>query len=164
MDINGAENLAPHELAAEIQRGARVIEFGWVVSLVIVTLRRSSMVLVRPGTSFFAASFPYNALSLCAGWWGFPFGLIFTPVAIFKNLNGGRDLTASFASQLPPGVGHAPPTRAPTAMVSVVAPDGRQSPAQLLARQNGSARVRFPNGHEEWVPDHAVRGLDSARM
>jgi hypothetical protein len=42
----------------------------------------------------------YTLLTLATGWWGFPFGLLWTPVALFNNLRGGtrvklRDLQAS---------------------------------------------------------------------
>jgi hypothetical protein len=36
---------------------------------------------------------PYTLISLVLGWWGIPWGLIFTPAAIFTNLCGGKDVT-----------------------------------------------------------------------
>ena len=36
----------------------------------------------------------YTLVSLVFGWWGFPFGLIYTPMALITNLSGGRDVTA----------------------------------------------------------------------
>ncbi len=42
-----------------------------------------------------AKGFAYTLLSLVAGWWGIPFGLIFTPTAIFTNMRGGKNVTAA---------------------------------------------------------------------
>ncbi len=102
MDIKGAESLTAEEFAGELQRGAKVIEFSYCISLLVVTLRRSALVLVRPGESPQAASLPYFFLSMVLGWWGFPFGLIFTPIALIQNLTGGTDHTARFLASLPP--------------------------------------------------------------
>ena len=108
MDIKGAENLSPQALAAAIQQGARVVEFKYCISALVVTFRRSAMVLVPPGKSAFSASLPYTMMSLFLGWWGFPFGLIFTPMTLLHNLGGGTDHTARFGAALPrPGL---PPT------------------------------------------------------
>lgn len=177
MDIKGAENLSPQELAMEIQRGARVIEFSWCVSLVIVTMRRSSMVLVRPEESTFTAALPYLLLSAVAGWWGFPFGLIFTPIAIIQNLMGGTDHTARFQGMLPrpqaqpmygqPMYGQpmpAPPMQAQpvyspppgSTLVRVHAPNGTTYPATPLGQDGNLVRVRFLDGREEWVPAASV--------
>ena len=36
---------------------------------------------------------PYSALSMLLGWWGIPWGLIYTPWMIGVNTMGGRDVT-----------------------------------------------------------------------
>jgi hypothetical protein len=35
------------------------------------------------------------------GWWGFPWGFIYTPQVIAKNLQGGVDVTANVLASLP---------------------------------------------------------------
>ena len=32
-------------------------------------------------------------ISLVFGWWGFPWGFIYTPMALYTNLKGGKDIT-----------------------------------------------------------------------
>ena len=39
-------------------------------------------------------AFPYSLLTLVLGWWGIPWGLIYTPLALMTNFSGGRDVTA----------------------------------------------------------------------
>jgi hypothetical protein len=160
MDIKGAEHLSPQEFAMELQRGGRVVEFSYCVSLLVVTLRRSAVVFVRPGESTLSAAMPYLLLSLFLGWWGFPFGLIFTPIAIFQNLSGGTDHTARFAAQMPRAP--SPPMQAfqsppPSTLVRVYAPDGTSYPATPLGQDGALVRVRFLDGREEWVPAERVR-------
>lgn len=152
MDIKGAEGMSPHDLAAEVQRGARVIEFSWCVSLLVVTFRRGSFVLVRPGESALSKGLPYTLLSLVAGWWGFPFGLIFTPLAVIQNLAGGRDVTAATVGALPP------PQPQAQRVVQVAAPDGRVFQALLLEHRDGYCHVRLADGAQHWVPGTSVRG------
>jgi hypothetical protein len=35
----------------------------------------------------------FSLVSLLLGWWGVPWGLIWTPMTIFTNLSGGQDVT-----------------------------------------------------------------------
>jgi hypothetical protein len=35
----------------------------------------------------------YALVSLFLGWWGVPWGIIYTPMTVFTNLSGGQDVT-----------------------------------------------------------------------
>ena len=94
MDIKGLEGISVQQLADELERGGRFVIFEYVISIVIVTFRRPSDIhYLRPGESALSKGLPYILLSALLGWWGIPFGLIYTPIAIIKNLAGGRDVT-----------------------------------------------------------------------
>ena len=100
-DIAGAEILTWDQLADEIKRGSRLVIFHYCVSIGILTFLKSSKVhLVREGESALAKGWKYTLLSSVVGWWGFPFGFILTPVAIARNLGGGRDVTAMLAGRI----------------------------------------------------------------
>jgi len=43
---------------------------------------------------------PWTLLSLIAGWWGIPWGLIFTSQSLYINLRGGNDVTNEVANAL----------------------------------------------------------------
>ena len=43
---------------------------------------------------------PWTLLTLLAGWWGIPWGPIYTIQSLVVNLKGGKDVTASLAAQL----------------------------------------------------------------
>lgn len=101
VDIKNAEHLNDHQLAQAIAQGGRVVEFSWCVSVLVMSFRRTSRVFIAPGEGTFGAHLPYTMLSLAAGWWGFPWGLIFTPITLIHNLSGGTDVTAQYAHALP---------------------------------------------------------------
>ena len=94
MSVPGTEGLTPHQLHAEIQRGGKFVTFPYTISILVITFSRSSEVkFIRAGQGTFGASLPYLLISLFFGWWGFPFGLIYTPISIVKCLAGGTDVT-----------------------------------------------------------------------
>jgi hypothetical protein len=101
MAVRGAESMSDQQLAAEIRGGARIVTFQYCISVVVVTLKRSSdPYLVRRGESAFLKSLPWTAVSLVFGWWGIPWGFIYTPWSLIVNLSGGKDVTSVFAAQL----------------------------------------------------------------
>jgi hypothetical protein len=82
------------ETSRHTSETTRLVVFHYCVSLVIVTFKRSSGVkVIPPGGSRFLAGLPYTLISLCAGWWGIPWGPIWTLQAIGRNLSGGTDVT-----------------------------------------------------------------------
>lgn len=73
------------------QEPTRVIQFSYCISLVVITFQRySDPVTVHPGESVFMKGLPYTLLTLVMGWWGFPFGPIFSIMALYKNFTGGE--------------------------------------------------------------------------
>ena len=114
MAIIGAENLSDADLKAELQRGARLVVFEYCVSILIMTFKRSTDVyLVRPGENAVVKGLPWTLLSFFVGWWGFPWGLIYTPAALAKNLSGGRDVTDVVLARIPAAPAPAPVQRLP---------------------------------------------------
>lgn len=110
MSIKGVEGLTVGEVQDQVRQGAKFVVFGYCMSFLVITLRRSSDVrFIRAGESVFTASLPFTLLSLFLGWWGFPFGLVYTPMVVIQNLAGGRDVTqevmsAFGAPAFPPGL------------------------------------------------------------
>jgi hypothetical protein len=101
MQIRGIEGRSFADVEAELQAGSRFVFFEYCISLVFVTLRRpSAIVLLRPGELGLARGLPYTLVSLLLGWWGLPWGLVYTPVVLFTNLSGGRDVTAAVRAYL----------------------------------------------------------------
>jgi hypothetical protein len=78
-------------VAAEIEQGARLVVYTFVVSVVIMSFKRSPGVkLVRAGENRALKGLPYTLISLLAGWWGIPWGPFWT-VKGDRQQHAGRD-------------------------------------------------------------------------
>ena len=94
MKIMGAEGMNNQQLAEEIQSGARCVVYSYCISIVILTFRRSSDIyLIRPSENAVVKGLGFSAISLFLGWWGFPWGIIYTIGSFITNFGGGKDVT-----------------------------------------------------------------------
>jgi hypothetical protein len=94
MQIHGIANLSPEERAREEARGGRYVFYEYCISLIFITLRKPTGVyFLRAGELGVVRGLPYTLVSLLLGWWGLPWGVIYTPLTLFTNLSGGRDVT-----------------------------------------------------------------------
>jgi hypothetical protein len=91
MRLEGQDNRPPPDLAAN---GDRLVFYEYCISLIFLSLRRpSALVRLCPGQRGWIRVLPYTILSLLLGWWCIPWGLIYTPLALWTNLSGGRPIT-----------------------------------------------------------------------
>jgi hypothetical protein len=103
MKIIGIENLSASELDLEIQRGGKFVVYQYCVSVLVITFRRSSDIyFIKPAESAVQRGLPWTLLTLVAGWWGIPWGPIFSIQALVTNLKGGKDVTAQVRTSLTP--------------------------------------------------------------
>jgi len=99
--IQGIEGLKQGELEFELQRGAKFVLFQYCISIIILTFRRpSDIYFIRQGENAVVKGLPFTLLSLVAGWWGIPWGPIYTIQSIYTNLSGGKDVTQAVANSL----------------------------------------------------------------
>ena len=93
MNIEKLSQLSVAEVNQHLAEGAKFVRFTYVISLVVITFKRESNVFfVRKEDSAMADGWPYTLLSLLLGWWGIPFGPIYTIVALIRNFRG-RNVT-----------------------------------------------------------------------
>lgn len=101
MKIQGIEGMSTDQLQFEIQRGAKLVCYHYCISVVLMTFRRSSAVyFIPPGESTLAKGLPWTLLTLLLGWWGIPWGPIFSIQSLIVNFGGGKDLTADISASL----------------------------------------------------------------
>lgn len=101
MKIIGLENMGSLELRTELQKGGKFITYPYVISVLIITFRRTSNVyFVRADESAVVKGLPFVLLSFLVGWWGIPWGIIYTIGAIWTNLSGGKDVTAEILAAM----------------------------------------------------------------
>src|SRR5690349_15113676 len=94
MRIIGLEGISGSELNSELQRGAKFVTYQYCVSLLVVTFKRfSDIYFVRAGQRDLGRAAGYMAISLVLGWWGIPWGPIYTVGSLITNLKGGKDVT-----------------------------------------------------------------------
>ena len=78
--------------------------FRYTISIVVMTFRRSSPIYWIPaGEGTIGKRWGFSLVNLLLGWWGIPWGPIYTIQSIYTNMTGGKDVTAevmqSFAAQ-----------------------------------------------------------------
>ena len=101
MQIKGIDSITTEDLARELGRGAKFVIYQYSISILILSFKQpTDIYFVRSNESAILKGLPYTLLSLAAGWWGIPWGPIFTIGALYNNLRGGKDVTAEVSSFL----------------------------------------------------------------
>ena len=99
--IQGIDGMSSDQVRFELERGGRFVLFQYCVSIIVVTFKRSSPIyFIRAGENPLAKGIGFTLLTLVAGWWGFPWGPIYSAQSIYRNLSGGKDITKEVAATL----------------------------------------------------------------
>lgn len=82
------------ELQQEIQQGGKFVMYQYCISILIITFKRSSNIyFVAHDQNGVMTGLPFSLLSFFLGWWGIPWGPIYTIQSLWVNFRGGRDVT-----------------------------------------------------------------------
>lgn len=101
MQIHGIDNLTLAEIQCEVDEGGRFVYYEYCISVVIASARRPSAIyFLRRNDWGIVRGLPYCLLSLVCGWWGIPWGFIYTPLALLNNLSGGCEITDEVLARL----------------------------------------------------------------
>ncbi len=94
LTLGGTRPLFDEELRTRVAAGARCVRFEFCFSLLVVTVRRQSPVyLTSSWEQRYLRGLWYSVLALLLGPWGIPWGLLWTPWAVWVNTTGGVDCT-----------------------------------------------------------------------
>ena len=94
MRIHGIDGLTAEDLDQAIQYGGRFVFYEYCISCLVFTLRRPSDIIFVHGHEWgWVRGLPYTLVTLLLGWWGLPWGFIYTPLALATNIAGGCDVT-----------------------------------------------------------------------
>jgi hypothetical protein len=110
--VTGIEDMQRAQLRFELDRGARFVMYSYCISIIYTSFRRSSKIYFIPaGQGSVAKGVGYSLVSFLLGWWGIPWGPIYTIGSIVNNSKGGIDVTEMVIAALEgrPSVGMAPP-------------------------------------------------------
>ncbi len=101
--IVGIDGYSPDQIRAEVDRGARFVIYSYVISVLVMTFKRpSDIYLVPAGQSRVTKGLQFSLVSFLLGWWGLPWGIIYTIQALYTNFTGGRDVTDAVLASLAP--------------------------------------------------------------
>ena len=94
MLIKNIEGLSVSQIKELVNKGGKFVIFPYTISFVIMTLKRSSDIyFIRTEENSFKYSYSYVLLNFFIGWWGLPWGPIYTIGALYNHIIGGKDLT-----------------------------------------------------------------------
>ncbi|MEL7001304.1 MAG: hypothetical protein AAFN93_01080 [Bacteroidota bacterium] len=78
----------------ELERGGRFVVFEYCISAILFTSKHSSAIyLIRGSENGAFKALRFTMITLLFGWWGIPWGPVYTIQALTTNLKGGRDVT-----------------------------------------------------------------------
>ena len=99
-DPDGPES--GHPVVKAVMAGKRYVIYPYVASLLILTFRRSigSVRVVETGNWPMGPLFGAATITTLFGWWGFPWGIIWSPVALYNHWRGGHDATKDILSDV----------------------------------------------------------------
>jgi len=87
------KNLSFDELLTQLQSGRyKFVVYQYCISLFAITLRRLSPVILVEYQST-KNNFKYNLFTLLFGWWGIPWGPIYSIKSLISNNKGGINVT-----------------------------------------------------------------------
>ncbi|WP_426477569.1 hypothetical protein ACP3T3_20530 [Chryseobacterium sp. CBSDS_008] len=104
--IKNMGGLTIDQINHELNRGAKFVVFRYAVSIIIITVKNGSDIyFIRADESSAKYSWKYSLLTFFFGWWGIPFGPIYSISSLYRNFAGGKDVTQEvlnhFNSQQP---------------------------------------------------------------
>jgi hypothetical protein len=103
MNIQGLEGMSASDIQLELQRGGRFVVYSYCVSFLLVTLRRPSEIyFLRAGASRVRRGLSSSLITVLLGWWGIPWGPVYSVKALLENFKGGKDVTADFLPRIRP--------------------------------------------------------------
>jgi hypothetical protein len=94
MKIKNIEGLTAQQLQREVESGGKFVVYQYTISIVVMTFKNASDIyFVRSGEQAWVKGLPYTVLTLLMGWWGIPWGPIYSVGSLYRNLSGGHDVT-----------------------------------------------------------------------
>src|SRR5882672_5619198 len=95
MAIVGIDGMSTEQINMELRAGGRFVVFQYCISIIVVSFKRGSSIhFIRAGESAFGRGVLFSLCSLVLGWWGIPWGPIWTIATVYRNCRGGLDVTA----------------------------------------------------------------------
>lgn len=101
VQINNIENLSVADLRSLVAQGGKFVYFPYTISIIFMTFQnKSDIYFIRPNENSFKYSVGFFLMNLVLGWWGIPWGPIYTIGALASHISGGKDITEPIMSHM----------------------------------------------------------------
>jgi hypothetical protein len=101
MKIKGIDDMTMAAIQHEVANGGKFVIYPYCISVIILSFKRSSPVyFIKAGDNAFTKGLPFSLISFLLGWWGIPWGIIYTIGALVTNSGGGKNVTAEVMKAL----------------------------------------------------------------
>ncbi len=101
MAIKGLDGMSDAQFDLELNKGGKFVVFEYTISVLIMTFKRGSDVhFIKHGEGTFGKALPYILLTFLFGWWGIPWGPIYSIGSLVTDLGGGKDVTQEILSAI----------------------------------------------------------------
>ena len=93
MKLESLEDWTIREIEDDIDEGGKFVVFTYAISLVLITFKRPSCIYYIPSTCrSISDGWKYAIISLFLGWWGIPWGPVYTIQSLWYGFCG-KDVT-----------------------------------------------------------------------
>lgn len=100
MKLEELNNWTIEELETDINAGGKFVIYTYVISILIMTFKRpSDIYYVSSKESALSYGWQYMLISFILGWWGFPWGPIYTIQSMWYGIVG-KDITDDIKSDV----------------------------------------------------------------
>jgi hypothetical protein len=101
MQIKNIEGLSVAEIRMLVNQGGKFVFFPYTVSIGVATFKRaSSIYFVRPEEKSIKYSYKHVLTNSLVGWWGIPWGPVYTINSMYHQIRGGKNITFEVMSEL----------------------------------------------------------------
>ena len=106
MKIRGIESMTVADVQDEINRGGKFVLYTYCFSIIVMSFKRpSGIYFIKSGENAFVKGLPFTAISFLFGWWGIPWGIIYTFGCLYTNIGGGKNVTAAVMQSIQQSTG-----------------------------------------------------------
>ncbi|WP_116788060.1 hypothetical protein [Flavobacterium psychrotrophum] len=128
MQIKNIDGLSVSQIRRMVNEGGKFVIFPYTVSIVVMTFKRSSSIyFIPPGENTIKHSYKHVLTNGVLGWWGIPWGPIYTIGSMYHHLSGGKDVTSDVMTHL---IQHDPEANTSTYNINGVVSSNTAVPAQ----------------------------------
>ena len=99
--IKNIKGLSVDDINRELSNGAKFVVFQYCFSIIVMTFKRGSDIyFIKAKESTVKHSIGFTLITLLFGWWGIPWGPIYSIGVLYSNLTGGKDITQDVINAL----------------------------------------------------------------